>query len=99
MLDMSNDTSHGGDIKTVSARRDAGKYKPVASGKDRAGQQAGVDGQGVMLERQMNPQIHGAEKIAETVALHAVKTGGGIQHQLFEFMFVIEHCKFFHRLK
>ena len=45
-------------------------------------------GQDIMLEGQMNPYIHEAEKIADTVALHAIKTGGAIQHQHFEFMFV-----------
>ena len=85
--------SHGGDIKTVPAGRDTGEYKPVRSGKNRAGQQPGANRQGVMLEGQMNPQIHGAEKIADTVALHAIKTGGAIQHQHFEFMFVVQHLK------
>jgi hypothetical protein len=83
--------SHGRDIKTVPAGRDTGEYKPVGSGKNRAGQQPGANGQGVMLKGQMNPQIHGAEKIADTVALHAVKAGGGIQYQYFEFVFIALH--------
>lgn len=86
-------STHGRDIKTVPARRDARKYQPVGSGKNRAGQKSGADGQGVMLEGQMNPQIHGAEKIADTVALHAIKAGGGIQHQCFEFMVADLHAK------
>jgi hypothetical protein len=85
--------SHGGDKKTVPAGGDTGEYQPVGSGKNRAGQQTGADGQGVVLECQMNPHIHGTEKIADTVALHAVKAGGGIQHQYFEFMFVVQHLK------
>ena len=44
-----------------------------------------------MLEGQMNPQIHGAKKIADTVALKSVKPIGGIQHQHFEFMFIVVH--------
>ena len=44
-----------------------------------------------MLVGQMNPQVHGAEKIADTVAMHAIKAGGGIQHQNFEFMLIILH--------
>jgi hypothetical protein len=31
------------------------------------------------------------EKITNTVALHAVKAGCGIQHQYFEFMFIALH--------
>jgi hypothetical protein len=83
--------SHGRDVKTMPAWRDAGKYEPVGSGKHGACQKSGADGQGVMLEGQMNPEIHGAEKFADAVALHAVKSGSGIQHQHFEFMFLILH--------
>jgi hypothetical protein len=75
----------------VPAGGDAGEYQPIGSGKNRAGQQPGADGQGVVLIRQVDPQIHGAEKIADTVALHAIKAGGGIQHQYFKFVFVFRH--------
>ena len=75
--------SHGGDKKTVPAGGDTSEYQPVGSGENRSGQQPAADGQGVVLKGQMDPHIHGTEKITDTVALHAVKAGGGIQHQYF----------------
>ena len=86
---------NGRNIKTVPAEGNAGEYKPVVSRKDRAGQQPGADGHGIMLEGSMNPYIHEAEKIADMVALHAIKTGGAIQHQHFEFMFVVLRFELF----
>ena len=54
--------AHGGDIKTMPTGGNAGEDEPVGAGENRAGQQSGADGQGVVFEGQMNPEVHGAEK-------------------------------------
>jgi len=68
----------------MPTRGNAGKDQPVGAGKNRTCQQSGADGQGIMLESQMNSEIHRSEKIADRKTLPTVKAAGRIENQNFE---------------